>query len=84
MDATIHDTPSITQSQPNPSTSSNPLDPTDSANNKRSSPDSPEGLPATEKQTLRQIRRRNSLGDLTELKKTSYKETIDCPKEPCR
>jgi hypothetical protein len=30
-------------------------------------PDSPDTLPATQKQTLRQIRRRNSVGDLNDL-----------------
>ena len=37
------------------------------SSNKRSNPDSPDTLPATQKQTLRQIRRRNSVGDLSDL-----------------
>ena len=37
------------------------------SSNKRSNPDSPYNLPATQKQNLRQIRRRNSVGDLRDL-----------------
>jgi hypothetical protein len=37
------------------------------SSNKRSNPDSPDTLPATQKQTLRQIRRWNSVGDLRDL-----------------
>ena len=37
------------------------------SSNKRSNPDSPDTLPATQKQNLRQIRRRNSVGDLRDL-----------------
>jgi hypothetical protein len=37
------------------------------SSNKRSNPDSPGTLPATQKQNLRQIRRRNSVGDLCDL-----------------
>ena len=37
------------------------------SSNIRSNPDSPDTLPATQKQTLRQIRRRNSVGDLSDL-----------------
>ena len=37
------------------------------ASNKRSNQDSPDALPATQKQNLRQIRRRNSVGDLPDL-----------------
>jgi hypothetical protein len=37
------------------------------SSNKRSNPDSHDTLPATQKQNLRQIRRRNSLGDLRDL-----------------
>jgi hypothetical protein len=39
------------------------------SSNKRSNPDSPDTLPATQKQNLRQIRRRNSVGDLRDLDK---------------
>ena len=48
----------ISCSQPNISTST-PI------TNKRASPDSPDDLPTTEKQEKRQIRRRNSISDLT-------------------
>lgn len=37
--------------------------------NKRSNPDSPDNLPATQKQNTRQIRRRNSQGDLRDIEK---------------
>lgn len=76
MDAPIHDPPFITQSQPNPTSTTgfDSLDSTDPTNNKRPSPESPEGLPATEKQTQRQIRRRNSFGDMTELKPLTKKQ----------
>ena len=37
------------------------------SSNKRSNSDSPDALPATQKQNLRQIRRRNSVGDLRDL-----------------
>ena len=47
-------------SQPNISTST-PI------TNKRASPDSPDDLPATEKQEKRQIMRRNSISDLTDI-----------------
>ena len=47
---------------------SQPILPTQTPNSsKRSQPDSPDTLPATLKQTGRQIRRRNSVGDLREL-----------------
>ena len=52
QDSYIH----ISSSQPNPSTS-----------NKRQFPESPDQLPATQKQNSRQIRRRNSIGDLRDL-----------------
>ena len=42
--------------------------------NKRSKPDSPDTLPASQRQTGRQIRRRNSVGDLREL--TSKKPSV--------
>ena len=48
----------ISCSQPNISTST-PI------TNKRASPDSPDDLPATEKQEKRQVRRRNPISDLT-------------------
>ena len=48
-----------TSSQPNASMTR--------SSNKRSNPDSPDTLPATQKQTLQQIRRRNSVGDLRDL-----------------
>jgi hypothetical protein len=47
------------------------------SSNKRSNPDSPHALPATQKQALRQMRRRNSVGDLRDFgtnKKTLYQE----------
>ena len=52
------------------------------SSNKRSNPESTDSLPATQKQTLWQIRRRNSVGDLRDLgtnKKTpvSRKNIID-------
>ena len=48
--------------------SSQPILPSQVSNtNKRSQPESPDTLPATKKQTGRQIRRRNSLGDLSEI-----------------
>ena len=52
------------------------------SSNKRSNPESPDSLPATQKQTLWQIRRRNYVGDLRDLgtnKKTpvSRKNIID-------
>jgi uncharacterized coiled-coil protein SlyX len=37
------------------------------SSNKRSNPDSPDTLPATQIQTLQQIQRRNSVGDLRDL-----------------
>ena len=37
------------------------------SSNKRLNPDSPDNLPATHIQILRQIRRRNSVGDLRDL-----------------
>ena len=75
MDASVHDDhelPIFTQSQPNPSTDS--LDSTKPTTNKRRNPESPDTLPATEKQTKRQIRRRNSLNDLTELQTPATKK----------
>lgn len=48
-----------TSSQPNASITR--------SSNKRLNPDSPDTLPATQKQNLRQIRRRNSVGDLRDL-----------------
>ena len=62
----------ISCSQPNISTST-PI------TNKRASPDSPDDLPATEKQEKRQIRRRNSISDLTDIipkKAPSTRKTI--------
>ena len=47
--------------------------------NKRASPDSPDDLPATEKQEKRQIRRRSSISDLTDIipkKAPSTRKTI--------
>ena len=38
------------------------------SSNNRSNPDNPDSLPATQKQTLRQIRRLNSVGDLSDLR----------------
>ena len=51
----------LTSSQPSPSISS-----IITGSNKRGNPDSPDSLPATQKQSTRQIRRRhsNSIGDL--------------------
>jgi hypothetical protein len=48
-----------TSSQPNASITR--------SSNKRSNPDSPDTLAATQKQNLRPIRRRNSVGDLRNL-----------------
>ena len=62
----------ISCSQPNISTST-PI------TNKRASPDSPDDLPGTEKQEKRQIRRRNSISDLTDIipkKVPSTRKTI--------
>ena len=50
----------ISYSQPNISTST-PI------TNKRASPDTPDDLPAKEKQEKRQIRQRNSISDLTDI-----------------
>lgn len=50
----------ISSSQPNLSCKT-PL------TNKRSQPDSPDNLPATQKQSTRQIRRRNSVSDLSDI-----------------
>ena len=41
--------------------------------NKRSLPDSPDNLPATQRQVTRQIRRRNSLGDLRDINPSQKK-----------
>ena len=49
-----------TNSQPTSSTAT-------PVSNKRPLPDSPTDLPATQKQQLRQIRRRNSIGDLRDI-----------------
>ena len=49
-----------TNSQPTPSTAT-------PVSNKRPFPDSPTDLPATQKQQLRQIRRRNYIGDLRDI-----------------
>ena len=43
--------------------------------NKRPLPDSPTDLPATQKQELRQIRRRNSIGDLRDIGQTPAAKT---------
>jgi hypothetical protein len=48
------------------------------SSNKRSNPDSPHALPATQKQALRQMRLRNSVGDLRDFgtnKKTPVSRT---------
>ncbi|CAC5380222.1 unnamed protein product [Mytilus coruscus] len=51
-------------------TNSQPINNLPSLNiNKRSNPDSPDNLPATQKQNTRQIRRRNSIGDLRNIEK---------------
>ena len=49
-----------TSSQPTPSTAT-------PVSNKMPLPDSPTDLPTTQKQQLRQIRRRNSIGDLRDI-----------------
>ena len=49
-----------TSSQPTPSAAT-------PVSNKMSLPESPTDLPATQKQQLRQIRRRNSIGDLRDI-----------------
>jgi hypothetical protein len=45
--------------------------------NKRSSPDNPDDLPATEKQEKRQIRRRNSISDLTDIIPKKAPSTVE-------
>ena len=54
------------------------------SSNKRSNPDSPDTLPATQKQTLRQIRRRKYVGDLHNLgtKKNITDKVIDALGSP--
>ena len=59
MDASLSDD-YVTEFQPKPSTGT--------PRNERLSPDNPDNLPGTQKQNKRQIRRRNSLGDLSEIK----------------
>ena len=57
-----------TSSQPTPSTAT-------PVSNKKSLPGSPTDLPATQKQQLRQIRRRNSTGDLRDIGQTPAAKT---------
>ena len=61
----------VSNSQPTISLSS-------SKSNKRSIPDSPDHLPATQKQNMRQIKRRNSVGDLRDIEKktSSARKTV--------
>ncbi|CAC5385582.1 unnamed protein product [Mytilus coruscus] len=54
----------FTCSQPNPDTTSSISNP--GKRGKRGNPESPENLPGTQKQQTRQIRRRNSIGDISE------------------
>ena len=56
----------VTSSQPNLS-SLDTLDTTDVSSKKRPIPESPDNLPGTQKQQTRQIRRRNSIGDVCDL-----------------